>query len=67
MPVPLSIRCRNGETIERTVPVDPWLEGRRQTSVEIECVVESVTIAPARDYPDVDRSNTPWEEGAPAS
>jgi hypothetical protein len=67
MPVPLSIRCRNGETIERTVPVDPWLEGRRQTSVEIECEVESVTIDPARDYPDVDRSNNTWEEGAPAS
>ncbi len=67
MPVPLSIHCRNGETIERTVPVDPWLAGRRQTSIEIECAVESVTIDPARDYPDVDRSNNTWEEGAPVS
>ncbi|HJR52347.1 MAG TPA: M1 family metallopeptidase [Gemmatimonadota bacterium] len=67
MPVPLTIRCRDGETIERTVPVDPWLAGRRRTSIEVECAVESVAIDPARDYPDADRSNNSWEEGAPAS
>jgi hypothetical protein len=67
MPVPLSIRCQNGETIERTVPVDAWLAGRRQTSIEIECRVESVVIDPARDYPDADRSNNTWEEGTPVS
>ncbi|HET6360616.1 MAG TPA: M1 family metallopeptidase [Gemmatimonadota bacterium] len=67
MPVPLTIRCRDGETIERTVPVDDWLAGRRQTSIEIPCAVESVTIDAARDYPDADRSNNGWEEGAPAS
>ena len=67
MPVPLTIRCRDGETIERTVPVDDWLAGRRQTSIEIPCAVESVTIDATRDYPDADRSNNGWEEGAPAS
>jgi aminopeptidase N len=67
MPAPLSIRCRNGETIERTVQVDSWLAGRLQVSVEIECAIESVTIDAARDYPDVDRSNNSWEAGAPAS
>ena len=67
MPVPLSIRCRNGETIERTLPVDPWLAGQRRTSVEIECAIDGVVIDAARDYPDVDRTNNAWEEGAPAS
>lgn len=67
MPVPLTIQCRNGETIERTMEVDPWLAGRRHLSVEVECAIESVTIDAARDYPDVDRSNNTWEEGAPAS
>jgi len=67
MPVPLTIRCRNGETIERTVQEDPWLTGRRHMSVEVECAIESVVIDVARDYPDVDRSNNTWEEGPPAS
>ena len=67
MPVPLSIRCRNGETIERMVQVDPWLAGRLHTSVEVECAIESVTIDAARDYPDVDRSNNTWDGGPPAS
>jgi aminopeptidase N len=67
MPVPLTIQCRNGETIDRTMEVDPWLAGRRHLSVEVECAIESVTIDAARDYPDVDRSNNTWEEGAPAS
>jgi hypothetical protein len=67
MPVPLTIGCRGGETIERTIAVDVWLEGRTQTSVEVDCAVETVTIDAARDYPDVDRSNNVWEEGPPAS
>ena len=67
MPVPLTIVCRDGETIERTIPVDPWLAGRRQTSIEVECAVESVTIDAALDYPDADRSNNVWVAGAPAS
>jgi hypothetical protein len=67
MPVPLTIRCRNGETIERTLAVDPWLAGLRHMSTEVECAVDGVTIDAPRDYPDVDRSNNTWEGGAPAS
>ncbi|HET9331972.1 MAG TPA: M1 family metallopeptidase [Gemmatimonadota bacterium] len=66
MPVPLTIRCRGGETVERTIPVDPWLAGLRQTSIEVDCAVESVTIDAARSYPDADRANNSWE-GMPAS
>jgi hypothetical protein len=67
MPVPLTILCRGGRTIERTIPVDRWLAGLRQTSIEVDCAVESVTIDAARGYPDADRSNNVWEEGPPAS
>ena len=66
MPVPLRIVCGNGETIDRTIPVDPWLAGRRQSSIEIECAVESVMIDADRNYPDADRSNNAWEAGTPA-
>ncbi len=66
MPVPLTIRCRGGETVELTIPVDPWLAGLRQTSIEVDCAVESVTIDAARSYPDADRANNSWE-GMPAS
>ena len=66
MPVPLTILCRGGETIERTIPVDPWLAGLRQTSIEVDCAVESVTIDAALRYPDADRANNSWE-GMPAS
>ena len=67
MPVPLSIVCRDGETLERTIPVDDWLAGRRQTSIEVPCAVERVTIDAAHDYPDADRSNNAWEGDTPAS
>jgi hypothetical protein len=67
MPVPLTIECRDGATVERTIPVDPWLEGRRRTSIEVDCAARRVTIDAPRDYPDADRSNNTWEEGAPAS
>jgi hypothetical protein len=66
MPVPLTIRCQGGETIERTIPVDPWLAGLRQTSIEVDCAVESVTIDAGHRYPDADRANNTWE-GMPAS
>jgi hypothetical protein len=45
--------------------VDAWLSGRTRTSIEVECPATRVTIDAARDYPDVDRSNNPWEEGPP--
>ena len=67
MPVALTIRCRGGETLERTIPVESWLAGRRQASIEVECAIESVTIDAARAYPDADRSNNVWEESPPAS
>jgi hypothetical protein len=60
MPVTLTVACRGGETVERTIPVDAWLEGRSRTSIEIDCAATSVTIDAARDFPDVDRSDNVW-------
>lgn len=65
MPVPLTVACRGGEVVERTIPVDAWLAGRSRTSIEVDCAATAVTIDAARDYPDVDRSNNAGEEGPP--
>ncbi len=67
MPVPLTIACEDGTTIERTIPVDPWLEGRRQTSIAVDCAVSRVEIDADGAYPDVDRSNNVWPRGENAA
>ena len=67
MPVPLTIVCEDGATIERTVPVDPWLEGRRETSIRVGCVADRVAIDAEGAYPDVDRSNNVWPRGEVAT
>lgn len=67
MPVPLTVTCEDGATIERTIPVDPWLEGRRQTSIAVDCAASRVEIDAAGAYPDVDRSNNVWPRGEVAA
>ncbi|MFW6206694.1 MAG: hypothetical protein ACOC5J_02040 [Gemmatimonadota bacterium] len=54
----------DGETIERTVPVDRWLTGAVQARVEIPVPadeVERVEIDPEGQFPDADRSDNVWE------
>ena len=60
MPVPLRVTCDDGRTIDRTLPVDPWLAGSRQAKMEFECRAVRVVIDPDDRLPDVDRSNDEW-------
>jgi hypothetical protein len=57
----LRVTYADGSTVERTLPVDPWLNGERTTSVQLQPgSVQRVEIDPQRYYPDVDRSDNTW-------
>jgi aminopeptidase N len=62
MPVQLVLTMENGQEIRRVVPVDEWLAGKRSLTVDVatSSPVTRVEIDPARDFPDVDRSNNVW-------
>lgn len=66
MPVDLTLTLESGETVERRVPVDVWLEGRTETTLTVEtpAPVERVEIDAAMDFPDVDRSDNVWTHDA---
>lgn len=61
MPVLLRVTYLDGRTEERKVPVDVWLEGRRQTAVAFPGGrVQKVEIDPENYLPDVDKKNNVW-------
>jgi hypothetical protein len=57
MPVLLEITFANGKTERRTIPVDVWLTGARETSITVAGAVSRVTIDQEELLPDIDRSN----------
>jgi len=62
MPVHLVVTRSDGRADSLNIPVDVWLEGARKTSIRVarEPPVKRVEIDPAKDFPDVDRSNQVW-------
>jgi Aminopeptidase N len=62
MPVHLVVTRSDGRADSLNIPVDVWLEGARKTSIRVarEPTVKRVEIDPAKDFPDVDRSNQVW-------
>jgi hypothetical protein len=65
MPVPLRVTYADGTTINRMVPVDVWLKGTRETTVNLEPgSVTGVVIDPKWYLPDVDRSDNRWSSGS---
>lgn len=62
MPVNLKITTDDGETQERTIDVETWLEGATETSITINDEVTKVEIDPENHFPDVDRNNNTWEK-----
>ncbi len=64
MPAPLAVTCEDGRVVERTVPVETWLDGARTATVRIDCAATRVELDPADRLPDVDRSNDVWPAGA---
>jgi hypothetical protein len=67
MPVPLAITRADGSVERRTVPVDVWLQGRKQTTLSVPtgAGVTKVEIDPDGSYADVDRDNNVWPSQAP--
>jgi hypothetical protein len=65
-PVTVRITTANGTFIDRTVPVEYWLEGHREMLFEVPITggpVTRVEVDPANVVPDIDRSNNFWPRG----
>jgi hypothetical protein len=63
MPVRLTVTLDDGCTVDRSIPVDVWLEGRTSvtTTVEVgDATVERVEIDADHHFPDVNRQNNVW-------
>ncbi len=65
MPVLLEITFANGETIERKVAVDHWLQGHRtkELIIDSDSQIVRIEIDPENHFPDVNPSNNIWERG----
>jgi len=63
MPARVTITRDNGETLEREIPVEYWLEGNRQAEIAVPrgSPVVKVEIDSSGRFPDIDRSNNTWE------
>ena len=62
MPVHLVVTRTDGKTDTLDVPVSVWFDGRKRTTVKVakDPTIKIIEIDPARDFPDVDRSNGTW-------
>lgn len=63
MPTTLHVTLATDEVIEITLPVETWLQGATQATVDIngDVTVTHVELDPDRHFPDLDRSNNTWE------
>lgn len=67
-PFPLTVRITtaNATVLDRTVPVEYWLDGNREMLFEVPAAsgpVTRVEVDPAGLVPDTDRSNNFWPRG----
>ncbi len=62
MPVELEITLANGETLQRTISVEQWLDGSTEATLIIgrESPVSRVEIDPDQDSPEANRRNNTW-------
>jgi len=63
LPVKLQATLESGETVTRTLGVDPWLDGAREVTLTLDGTATSATLDPEGYFPDVDRSNNTWTAG----
>ncbi len=63
MPARVTVTRDNGETLEREIPVEYWLEGntRAEITVPVGPPVVKVEIDASGRFPDIDRDNNTWE------
>jgi hypothetical protein len=62
MPVLLTVTLADGSTLEKRLPVEPWLDGAQTQTVTLDVAarVTRVEIDPQRYLPDVQRANNVW-------
>jgi aminopeptidase N len=62
MPVRLAVTRANGQVERITLPVETWYAGVRRRSVRVarQPAVKTIEIDPAKEFPDIDRSNQVW-------
>ncbi|MFL5517335.1 MAG: M1 family peptidase, partial [Gemmatimonadales bacterium] len=62
MPIHLAVTRTDGKTDSLNVPVSVWFDGTKRTAVKVakEPTIKVIELDPARDFPDVDRSNGTW-------
>lgn len=64
MPATVQVTLANGQTLDRHIDVDTWLQGAIQKVLHIDAdsPVTKVVIDPNYKYPDANRSNNRWEK-----
>lgn len=61
LPMPVRVTYTDGSVIEKTVPVDVWMEGARETTLTFDPgAIALIEIDPEGYLPDVDRTNNVW-------
>ena len=62
MPARVTVTRADGSTTQHTVPVNVWLEGRTETTLDLPAgpAIERIEIDAERVFPDIDRSNNAW-------
>ena len=62
MPVRMNVTLDDGNQLSVTLPVEGWLQGRREMSASIttQADIIGVEIDPQGYFPDIDRSNNLW-------
>jgi hypothetical protein len=63
MPARITVTTTGGRRVERTLPVDVWLQGRTSATVTVDVSrsrIARIEIDPDYAFPDVDRSNNSW-------
>ncbi|UCC74054.1 MAG: M1 family metallopeptidase [Gemmatimonadota bacterium] len=62
MPARVTITLANGQVLEREVPVEHWLSGKRRAELIVAggSPVVKVEIDPQMGFPDIDRDNNSW-------
>jgi len=66
MPARVTITLSSGQTVQREIPVETWINGARSATVAVPGAnaVTKVEIDAARVFPDADRTNNVWQRSS---
>lgn len=69
MPARLTITRADGSTTQREIPVEVWLNGATEATIDLPAgpAIQRVEIDPDHHFPDIDRRNNVWTRDRPPS